>query len=203
MAVRAQGSRTLHHADGVDVELARKARLHLVLAEGEHAHAGEKNNGWTGISLLGGPGQRVRGVVLGVFGAIGLKGSFNQRRNLPGIGTGIPREKHWADLRTDEVVRATCAQVCELLSLFGANEFENGRRVCEAPDPALFTGDGTPQIGHDLHGDGSAIFARRYMCAAEHLVAFALSVGVDELSDLVDDRDGVEIARALRLAPCE
>ena len=51
--VVAERSCALHDADGVGVELAGDAGLGLVLAEGEHADAGDEDDGGAGVALLG------------------------------------------------------------------------------------------------------------------------------------------------------
>src|SRR5579875_2689241 len=69
----AEGARTGHNANGVDVELARETGFGLVFAEGEHADAGQKNHGRTGVALFRRVGQGMPGVVLGVIGAVGFE----------------------------------------------------------------------------------------------------------------------------------
>ena len=47
---RAEGAGALHDADGVDVELAGDAGLGFVLAEAEHADAGDEDDGGAGVA---------------------------------------------------------------------------------------------------------------------------------------------------------
>ncbi len=70
--VRGQRLGTAHHVDRVDVELAGDPRSLLVLAEGEHPHAGDENDGRIGTAHRGAVGGGVPvvigRVVLAVFG---------------------------------------------------------------------------------------------------------------------------------------
>src|SRR5215469_13799219 len=54
---------------------------------------------------------------------------------------------------------------------------------------------------HHLRSNLLAILAGRGLRAAEALVVAARAMALDELADLIDDRDGVEVALALRVAP--
>ncbi len=128
----AKSARALHDADGIRVELAGDTGLSLILAEREHADAGDQNDGWAGVALLGRFGQRVLRVVLGVLGAIGLERGVDERGEFGGLVGWVPVDEQRADLGADEVVRAAGAEVCELLSLGGVNELENLRRVSVA-----------------------------------------------------------------------
>ena len=78
----AERARALHDADGVGVELAGDARLGLVLAEAEHADAGNEHDGGAGVAHGGRVGQGVGLVVLGVLGAIGLQRHVDQLRRV-------------------------------------------------------------------------------------------------------------------------
>src|SRR5215472_16893343 len=56
---------------------------------------------------------------------------------------------------------------------------------------------------HHLRCNLLAILAGRGLRAAEALIVVARAMALDELADLIDDRDGVEVALALRIAPGE
>ena len=75
----------LHHADGVDVELTGDPGLGFVLAEAEHADAGNEDDGRAGIAQCGRILECVLFVVLGIFGAVGFERGLDQLLQLSGI----------------------------------------------------------------------------------------------------------------------
>src|SRR5262249_20833117 len=58
----------------------------------------------------------------------------------------------------------------------------------------------TAEIWHDLRRNLLAVFTRLCLATAEDLIT-CLRVTLNKLPDLIDDRDGVQIALALRIAP--
>ena len=131
-----------HDVDGVDVELAGDAGFGFVLAEAEHADAGDEDDGRAGVAHGGRVGQGVCFVVVGVLGAVGLEGCVDRAlESSRGVACGVPVDEHRADLGADEVVGAAGAEVRELLRLRGVDEVEHVGRVGEAADPALLAAD--------------------------------------------------------------
>src|ERR1017187_4381228 len=120
--------------NGVGVELAGNARLGLVLAEAEHADAGNQHYGGAGIAdgrrVGGGEGLIVGAVLLAIF----VEGRLDLR--LQGIEAGIrgPRHKQGPDLCTNKVIGATGAQKSELFGvggppISGGESGENGLKT--------------------------------------------------------------------------
>src|SRR6185312_10225595 len=91
----------------------------------------------------------------------------------------------------------------ELLRLRGVHELHHVGCISEAADPALFAADGAANAGKDIESDGGAIVAGLVHGAAKSRLAFGFIVLLDELTDLINDGDGVQVALALGVAPGE
>jgi hypothetical protein len=188
--------------DGVDVELAGDARLGLVLAEAEHADAGDEHDRGAGVAHGRRVRQRVRVVVGGVLGAVGLERLGELRLEVSDSGGGVPVHEERADLGADEVVRATGAEVRELLGRLRVDEVEHVGRVGKAADHALLRRDAAADDGHQFQRDSLALGVGADLRAAE-ADSLLLRMLLRELAELIDDGNGAEVALALRLAPGE
>jgi len=91
----------------------------------------------------------------------------------------------------------------ELLRLIGVDELENVGRVTERANPALLPANSTPDSREYFEREIGTIVAGLMQCAAERFHSFSGRMPLDELSNLVDDGDGIEVALALRIAPRE
>ena len=106
-----------HHVNGVGVELAGDAGLGLVLAEAEHAQAGDEHDGGAGVAQCGRVGRGelviVGAVLLAVFGERVCRSA------LEGVETGVgcPGHEERTNLGADEVVGATGAEERQLLGV--------------------------------------------------------------------------------------
>ena len=142
-------------------------------------------------------------VVVSVLGAVLGEGGVDQRFEGGEVCVGRPGYKERADLGTNEVVGTTGAEKGEILGVGRVDEAENIVSVSEAGDPAIFGADAATEIGCNLDGEGSAIGAGGNGFSAEANWALVEAVVMDELADLVNKRDGVEVALALGVAPGE
>jgi hypothetical protein len=115
----------------------------------------------------------------------------------------IPVDKERPDLGPDEMVGAAGSQMSQFCRGMRIDELEDFRDVSKAANHALFARDGAAEKGHEFYGNCLTLLMRLVFRATKRWAAFPGSMGLDELTELVNDSDGIEIRFALGVAPGE
>ncbi len=123
-----------HHVDRVDVELAGHARGLLVLAEREHADAGDQHDRRVGAAHRGAVRRRVALVVGGVVRAVGGVQLAQPRDDVLHRRVGRQVDDQRLDLGAQEVVRARRAQLGQRRQPLRAREVQDDVGVGEVAD---------------------------------------------------------------------
>src|SRR5271168_2044978 len=93
------------------------------------------------------------------------------------------------------------SQMRQLFGVRRIHKTQNLRQVAEVPDHSLPRGDASAQEGENIESKLPPVFQRPMLAASEEVCAAPLDMIDHELSKLVDDRDGIQIALALRASP--
>src|SRR5450631_1685034 len=189
--------------NSVDIELACDSRFGLVFSKAEHPDTRDQHDSWIGITYRWRVRQRMFLVVPLVFLSIFLQGLVYVSAQFGSCARWIPRHIERPYLGADEVVRAARTQECELFRILRIYKRLNFRQVCEGADKPLLLGDAASQKREDFNCKGFVIVSHRVTRTTEDCVPFLLHVLTDELTELIDDRDGAQIALPLSVAPGE
>ena len=198
----AERRRSFHDVNGVEVKFARDPSFRLALAEAEHAHAGDQHDGRVRVAHGGGIGFRVLLVVLLVFPAIAAKRTFDRGPQLLAVSAfGIPGRKERADLGAHKMVGAARAETREPLGVARIDESQDLRRVGKVSDHPPLSGHVATKKRKQVGGYGARVGARPVNLPSEKIGSRLLDAFLNELSELVDERDGAEVTLPLALAP--
>ena len=201
-------ARTCHHVNGIKVELSGDARLRFVLPKAEHAYPRYQNHSGAGVTHSWRCWQGMGFVVIRVFRTIRLQGRVDCTVQSAFVtARRVPTHKQRPDLCADEVIRAARTEMRQFRCTVGIHKCKHVWMVSETANDALLRTQATTQQGEHSCCHLLSVSMHAVLRATEpsHIVPTGLcgSMLLNELTDLIDDRDGGKVALALRLAPCK
>src|SRR6266849_2301470 len=112
-----------------------------------------------------------------------------------------PRHKQRTNLRPKEMVRTTCTEMSEGLGIIRVYKSQDFGQIAEASDHSLLTRDSAADERKDIEGKLTMTSHRLVACTTKNSTPLLLHVFLDELTKLVDDRQGIHVALPLTLSP--
>src|ERR1700687_4903714 len=191
-----------HHMDGIDEEFSDHASFFRSLAKRKKPHAGNDDHRRIRVAHCRRGGFSLLAIIVRVIGAIFFgrcaKALLERCKR---ICFGIITNKQRLNARAQEMIRAACAEFRQFRSPSRAGKLKDVGGGMIMGDGSLSLAKKPSHHREQCRRNFSAIFGSAGRRASEPNRALAACILVNELAELIDNKDTVRVALFLRRTP--